>query len=206
MPSTLPLLENDPISTSFRALMRRQRISARENLSAQDHADFSCRIESHLWSWLSACKPAAIGFCWPFRHEFDARPLVVRLLAQGWHAGLPVVFAANQPLRFRAWTPAAPLSTDRYGIKFPSEDRPVLPELLLVPVNAFDGAGYRLGYGGGYFDRTLAAMAPRPATIGIGFEVARAESIHPQPHDIPLDAVVTETGIETYSNDLLLSL
>jgi 5,10-methenyltetrahydrofolate synthetase len=205
MPSTLPLLENAPISTSFRALLRRQRINARANLSAQDHAHFSSRIEHHLWSYLSSRKAAAIGFCWPFRREFDARQLMVRLLAQGWRAGLPVVLDANQPMRFRAWTPAAPLNIDRFGIKFPAEDQPMLPELLLVPVNAFDGTGYRLGYGGGYFDRTLAAMAPRPATIGVGFELARVDSIHPEPHDIPLDAVVTETGIEIYSNGLILS-
>jgi 5,10-methenyltetrahydrofolate synthetase len=97
------------------------------------------------------------------------------------------------------------MNVDRYGIHYPADDLPMLPDVLLLPVNVFDGAGYRLGYGGGYFDRTLAVMAPRPLTIGVGFALARADSIYPEPHDIPLDAVITEQGVESYSSGLLLS-
>jgi 5-formyltetrahydrofolate cyclo-ligase len=197
--------EHDPKRPSFRTSLRRERIAARENLSTHDHAALSCSIENHLWSLLADRQPAAISFCWPFRAEFDARPLIHRLLSRGWRAGLPVLSGAAQPMRFRDWTPAAPMDIDRYGIHYPAEDRPMLPEVLLLPVNAFDSAGYRLGYGGGYFDRTLAAMTPRPLTIGVGFELARVGSIHPEPHDIPLDAVITELGVEIYSNGLLLS-
>jgi 5-formyltetrahydrofolate cyclo-ligase len=190
---------------SYRVSLRRERVAARENLSPQEHAYLSRRVESHLWSFLATRPPVAIGFCWPFRAEFDARPLVVRLLALGWRAGLPVLNGAAQPMRFRRWTPMTPLNIDRYGIHFPADNKPILPDVLLLPVNAFDGAGYRLGYGGGYFDRTLAAMAPRPMTIGVGFELARVDSIHPEPHDIPLDGVITELGVETYSDGLILS-
>jgi 5,10-methenyltetrahydrofolate synthetase len=185
--------------------LRGERIAARENLSAQDHAARSQCIENHLWSLLAARPPSAIGFCWPFRHEFDARRLIVRLLASGWRAALPVVLGADQPMRFRVWTPSAQMNVDRFGIAYPTEAQPMLPDMLLVPVNAFDAAGYRLGYGGGYFDRTLAALVPRPLTIGVGFELARVDSIKPEPHDLPLDAVCTELGVETYSNGLVLS-
>jgi 5,10-methenyltetrahydrofolate synthetase len=91
---------------------------------------------------------------------------------------------------------------DRYGIPTPSSGNFVTPDALLLPVNAFDAAGYRLGYGGGYFDRTLAALnsaqqpvRPRPLAIGVGFELARVGSICPEPHDLPLDAMVTERGV-----------
>jgi 5,10-methenyltetrahydrofolate synthetase len=200
-----PSLEHDAKRPSFRVSLRRERIAARENLASQEHATLSRRVESHLWALLATRPPDAIGFCWPFRAEFDARPLILRLLALGWRAGLPVLNGVAQPMHFRAWTPAASLSIDRYGIHYPTDDQPMLPDLLLLPVNAFDSAGYRLGYGGGYFDRTLAAMAPSPLTIGVGFELARVDSIHPAPHDIALDAVITELGVETYSNGLVLS-
>jgi 5,10-methenyltetrahydrofolate synthetase len=197
--------EHDQKRLSFRSSLRRDRIAARENLSAQDHADLSRRVENHLWSLLTSREPTAIGFCWPVRAEFDARPLVIRLLALGWRAALPVLNGVAQPMHFRAWTPTAPLNIDRYGIHYPADDQPMLPEVLILPVNAFDGAGFRLGYGGGYFDRTIAAMAPRPFTVGVGFELARADSIAPEPHDIPLDAVITELGVEKYANALYLS-
>ena len=76
----------------------------------------------------------------------------------------------------------------------PADGRVVTPTVLLVPLLGFDEAGYRLGYGGGYYDRTLAAMTPRPLTIGVGYEVGRLKTIRPQPHDIPMDAIATETG------------
>ena len=91
---------------------------------------------------------------------------------------------------------------DRYGIPYPVSGQILFPDVLLLPVNAFDAAGYRLGYGAGYFDRTLAQLAAqkrRPLAIGVGFELARVDSIHPAAHDVPLDAVVTEGGIDVFS-------
>ena len=112
----------------------------------------------------------------------------------GFTALLPVVVAPRTPLAFRAWDESTPLVEDRYGIPYPPQGPYLTPEALLIPVNAFDAAGYRLGYGGGFFDRTLAALSPRPLAIGVGFELARVESIAPEAHDIRLDAIVTETG------------
>ena len=108
---------------------------------------------------------------------------------------LPVVTGPEQPLLFRAWQPDCAMTEDRYGIATPVEGAFIVPEVLLIPVNAFDAQGYRLGYGGGFFDRTLAALRPRPLAIGVGFELARVDTIHPCAHDTRLDAVVTETGV-----------
>lgn len=87
------------------------------------------------------------------------------------------------------------MATDHHGIPIPAGDEVVSPALLIVPLNVFDAAGYRLGYGGGYFDRTLAALDPTPTCVGVAFELARAGSTHPQPHDQPMDWIVTEAGV-----------
>ena len=91
------------------------------------------------------------------------------------------------------------MSVDRHGIPIPADGATLIPDVVLLPLVAFDARGFRLGYGGGYFYRTLAGLAPRPFSIGVGFEVARVDSIQPQEHDIPLDAVVTEAGAEFFN-------
>jgi len=139
-------------------------------------------------------RQGCIGFYWPFKGEFDMLPLIKALLAQGATAALPVVVEKQRPLEFWAWHPDMKLVSGIWDIPIPAERAPVRPTALLVPLVGFDAAGYRLGYGGGYYDRTLAMMTPRPFTIGIGYEFGRLPTIHPQHHDIPLDAIVTETG------------
>jgi 5,10-methenyltetrahydrofolate synthetase len=184
--------EYDPVI--FRAELRQVKIAARQAMPPNDRARASALIEAHLSALLSG--PArVVAFCWPLRNEFDCRPLVERLLAAGWRAAQPVVVAPAAPMEFRAWTPATAMTTDRYGIPIPEGDGTVVPDVVLLPLVAFDEQGYRLGYGGGYFDRTLAVMTPRPLAIGVGFELARINSVQPQPHDIRLDAIVTETGM-----------
>lgn len=137
-----------------------------------------------------------IGFYWPFKREVDLRPLVRDCVSRGARAALPVVVEKRAPLEFWAWTPGDPLASGVWNIPIPETRAPLRPDIVLVALLGFDRAGYRLGYGGGYYDRTLAALTPRPLTLGVGFECGRLETIHPQPHDIPLDAIVTERGIE----------
>lgn len=137
---------------------------------------------------------ACIGFCWPFKGEIDLRHVVREAVAAGGEAALPVVVEKARPLEFWAWRPHMPMQRGIWNIPIPAQRSLVRPSLLLVPLLGFDAAGYRLGYGGGYFDRTLAVAAPRPMTIGIGYEIGRLPTIHPQPHDIRLDAIVTEAG------------
>ncbi|WP_374298045.1 5-formyltetrahydrofolate cyclo-ligase [Sphingomonas sp.] len=137
---------------------------------------------------------SCIGFCWPFKGEVDLRHVVRDALRNGAEAALPVVVEKARPLEFWSWQPHMPMQRGIWNIPIPAERRVVHPTILLVPLLGFDACGYRLGYGGGYFDRTLAIAAPRPMTIGVGYELGRLPTIHPQPHDIPLDAIVTERG------------
>ncbi|HEY1076594.1 MAG TPA: 5-formyltetrahydrofolate cyclo-ligase [Rhodocyclaceae bacterium] len=180
---------------AYRTTLRRQSLQARESLSAAEHALLSARIERNLRAQLQTQAPSCVAFCWPYRAEFDARPLVRDLLAEGWRACLPVVGDEVGPMHFRAWTPQTPMQADRHGIQTPSEGEEMVPDLILLPFNAIDACGYRLGYGAGYFDRTLAAMQPRPYVIGVGFSVGVVASVCPQPHDIPVNCRITETGV-----------
>lgn len=184
-----------PDSVVLRAALRRDRIAARQALLPEDRSRRSSLIDGYLSALLEARPPGAIAFCWPMRGEFDCRPLVARLLVAGWRACQPVVVAVDTPMSFRAWNTDTPMTTDPYGIPVPATADILIPDVVLLPLVAFDGAGFRLGYGGGYFDRTLAFLVPRPLAIGVGFELARADSVAPQDHDIPLDAIVTEAGL-----------
>lgn len=179
-------------SAGFRAQLRREKIAARLALPAGEHNRASAAIEAHLEALLLPRPPQVIAFCWPLRREFDCRQLVARLIDRGWHAAQPVVVAPASPMVFRPWTATTPMTEDRHGIPIPAGDQTVIPDVVLLPLVAFDARGYRIGYGGGYFDRTLATLSPRPFAIGIGFELARVATTRPEPHDIPLDALVTE--------------
>ena len=100
-------------------------------------------------------------------------------------------------MAFRRWTPQTRMVRGDWNIPVPPPDSDrVLPDITLAPLVGWDGEGYRLGYGGGYFDRTLAAARPPPFTIGIGWQSAQLATIKPQPHDIPLDAIITEAGVQ----------
>ena len=142
---------------------------------------------------LLAERPGIIlGVYWPFQAEFDPRPLIDWLIAAGSAAALPAVVDKSGPLEYRAWRPGDPMVDGVWNIPIPEQRDIVLPQAVLAPLVGFDREFYRLGYGGGYFDRTLAALAPRPLAIGVGFESSLLDTIHPQPHDIPMDLIVTE--------------
>jgi 5-formyltetrahydrofolate cyclo-ligase len=135
---------------------------------------------------------------WPIKGEPDLRPLLARLHATGVTIALPLVETKAAPLVFRHWTPETKMVRGDWNIPVPPPDAPVLvPDIALAPLVGWTAEGYRLGYGGGYFDRTLAALAPRPFTIGIGFDSAHLKTIFPQSHDIPLDAILTDAGDRT---------
>ena len=140
-------------------------------------------------------RPGVLGIYWPFRAEFDPRPLVDSLVAAGRKVALPVVIDKKGPLEYRAWAPGDPLVAGVWDIPIPERRDIVLPTMVLAPLVGFDRACYRLGYGGGYFDRTLGAMDPRPRAIGVGFAAQAIETIHPQPFDIPMDLIVTEAEV-----------
>jgi 5-formyltetrahydrofolate cyclo-ligase len=128
--------------------------------------------------------------------EFRAWPLLRRLHGEGHALALPVMQGKSLPLVFRAWAPGDAMDKAVWGIAEPKADKPVLePDIVLVPLLAFDATGWRLGYGGGYYDRTLAELTPRPLRIGLGYADAEIASIHPQPHDVPMSAIVTDEGV-----------
>ena len=136
-----------------------------------------------------------LGFCWPMRGEFDVRSLAKRHLAMGGDAAIPVVVERSAPVEFWRWQPGAAMTKGIWDIPIPKERAVLMPDAVLVPLAGFDPCGFRLGYGGGYFDRTLAAARPRPYAIGLGYEDSLLPTIFPQPHDIPMDLIVTDRGI-----------
>ncbi len=186
------MTESDEDSTAWRRALRRDMVARRSALGEAAHAALSERIVGHLREALPV--PAIVAFCWPVKNEPDVRAIVDHWLAAGGRAVLPVVVAEAAPLAFREWTAATPTQPDRYGIPTPTAGDWLQPDLILLPLNGFDAAGYRLGYGGGYFDRTLAALSPRPLAVGVGFEINRLVSIRPESHDQQLDWIVTEAG------------
>lgn len=173
-----------------RAELRSRRVSVPRDDKDRVRAMVTDLIRQHVPELGSAC----IGFCWPHKGEIDFRHFIRGAVAEGAEAALPVVVERAQPLEFWSWRPHMKMRRGIWNIPIPADRLPVQPKVLLVPLLGFDDKGYRLGYGGGYFDRTLAAATPKPLTIGVGYELGRLPSIHPQGHDIPMDAIVTEMG------------
>lgn len=179
----------------WRAAERARLVAAREAIDRAALDDLRRRIDTHLERSFPGLATGVLALCWPIRGEYDARHFARTLRARGALTALPVVVAPRQPLAFREWHPGVPLATGALGIAYPVGSRELRPDHVLLPMNGWDAAGYRLGYGAGYFDRTLAGLAPRPAVIGVAYERARLDTIHPQPWDIPVDYVVTERGV-----------
>ena len=180
---------------AWRVKLRAELIARRLAASPEHRQKWNASIDAHLEQLLHDAPGKTIAFCWPYQAEYDARSLIVRLLARGARAALPVVVAPRQPMVFKLWTPDTKMRAGVYDIPVPEDSPEVVPDVALPPLAGFDEQGYRLGYGGGFFDRTLAALAPRPMTIGVGFELARVPTIYPQWHDIPLDYIATEIGV-----------
>jgi 5-formyltetrahydrofolate cyclo-ligase len=184
-----------PEIRNWRKEKRAELIAQRMALEPIRRRHANAAISAHIEAGFAALAGMTIGFCWPFKAEFDARFVIRHFRKQGAAAALPVVVAKAMPLQFRAWWPGAPMTTGVYDIPVPDGTALVVPDAAIVPMNGFDAQGYRLGYGGGYFDRTLGATSPQPLAIGVGFEFAGLPTIRPQPHDVPMDFVVTEAGI-----------
>jgi 5-formyltetrahydrofolate cyclo-ligase len=179
----------------WRKAQRVALIDRRASIDAALRRRWNERMTTLLEQGFPALAGRVVAFCWPYKGEFDARFAVRYWRDHGATAALPEVVATAQPLRFRKWWPGAPTTPGVYDIPVPAGTEIVVPEAAVVPMNGFDEQGYRLGYGGAYFDRTLAALDPRPLAIGVSFEFARLATIFPQSYDIPMDFVVTEAGI-----------
>ncbi len=191
---------------TWRRGMRRDLIAARRALPASERAARNTAIDEQLEMGFAPVAGHTVAFCWPVAAEPEPRFAVRRWRAGGSVAALPEVVGRGQSLAFRVWWPGVTMTPGVYDIPVPQDTERVTPAVALVPVNGFDGAGYRLGYGGGYFDRTLAALPQRPLCIGLGYEFARLPTIHPQMHDIPFDFIVTEAGIESRRQQRLVAI
>lgn len=154
----------------------------------------SAAIEAALVARFPPGEIAIVAGYWPIKGEFDPLPYLHRVIAAGAQVALPVAARPAAPLTFRLWTPGAPMTRGLWDIPYPADGAEVLPSALLIPLVGFDAAGHRLGNGGGYYDRTLAALQPKPLAIGVGFALGRLASISPLPHDQPMDAIVTEAS------------
>jgi 5-formyltetrahydrofolate cyclo-ligase len=180
---------------AWRKAERQRLLAAREALDARAVEGFRRRIDAHLERAFPGLKTSTFAFCWPIRNEYDARHLAKTLREAGALTALPVVVAPKSPLVFREWHPGVALAAGPLDIPYPADSRELKPQAVLLPMNGWDAQGYRLGYGGGFFDRTLASLRERPLAIGVSYELARVPSIHPQAWDIPMDYVVTERGV-----------
>lgn len=189
--------DTDPVlgpKASARVLARLARASAHAA------ADPRPALESLVHEAAARCPRGGIiaGYS-AIRTELDPRPALERLHGLGFRICLPVVEARAMPLRFRPWAPGAEMVVGAYGAMIPADDRPVAPDLVVVPLLAFDARGYRLGYGGGFYDRTLQVLrAQRPVSaLGLAYGAQQVASVPVEATDQPLDAVITETGVIT---------
>ena len=179
----------------WRKAQREKLVAARMALPAATLDAFRQRIDGYLELSFPGLARCRLAFCWPIKSEYDARHFARTLRERGALTALPVVVAQKKPLIFREWHPGVTLATGPLDIAYPVSSPEVQPDAVILPMNGWDAQGYRLGYGAGFFDRTLASLAKRPVTIGVSYEASKLDTIHPQPWDIPMDYVVTERGV-----------
>ena len=190
----------------WRKKKRDQLIAKREEITQKTHQQWSLAISIALKKSFPDLQRMKLGIYWPFKNEYDPRPATLFFRGLGATLALPEVVNKHEPLCFREWWPDAPMRRGTYGIPVPDGTPLVTINAVIIPMVGFDQKGYRLGYGSGYFDRTLANYQQQPLSIGIAFEMQRLESVHPQAHDISMHYVVTEAGVFQNGNQGLIPI
>jgi 5-formyltetrahydrofolate cyclo-ligase len=180
---------------AWRKAERERLIAARTAVAPSQLDSWRRRMDITLERSFPGLARCRLAFCWPIKGEYDARHLARTLRSRGALTALPVVVAPRTPLIFREWHPGVSMVPGPLDIPYPVDSPEVVPEAVLLPMNGWDQQGFRLGYGAGFFDRTLASLAKRPLTIGVTYELAKLDTIHPQSWDLPMDYVVTERGV-----------
>ncbi len=176
----------------WRRAERKRLLDARLALDVAARHDSANRIAAALDRTIGKFGGRTVSGYWPFRGEPDLRNWSIRVIERGGRVALPVVIRKDWPLEFRAWAPGDPLERGMWNILVPARGPSVQPDIVIAPLVGFDDANYRLGYGGGFFDRTLATLPRRVFVIGVGYATSRLATIYPQPHDIAMDAIVTD--------------
>lgn len=181
--------------------LRKQLIELRQALP--DRLERSELLQHVMRIWLVTRPDTVIGAYWPIKGEFDPLPSLHRWKEDGElmdqpqrrRIGLPVVNREHKTMTFHAWYPGCPMEEDAYGIPKPKDTELLFPTLLFVPCLGYAPGGYRLGYGGGFYDRMLASLSPKPFTVGLGFGVGFVDDFEPESHDMPLDAILNDYGV-----------
>ena len=181
-----------------RAELRTRLIAARQALP--DRLERAVQLQNVLRVWLVGRYETSIGAYWPIKGEFDPLPALYRWTEGAREGttrrlGLPVADRDSGSLRFHVWFPGCPTELDAYDIPKPKDTEEFVPELLVVPCLGYGPAGVRLGYGGGFFDRTLQAIRPRPVTVGVSYRHGFLPLLLPTERDFQLDAMLTEDGL-----------
>lgn len=171
-----------------------------KRLAMPDRLEKAAMLQSILRSWLLDRPDLIIGAYWPIHGEFDPLPALARwqeLSAAGGERriALPVMHKETKQLSFHEWYPGCEMEEDAYDILKPKGTPTLTPTLLLIPCLGFAPNGMRLGYGGGFYDRTLAALRPQPYTVGLAYSMAYSPDLKPDTYDIPLQTILTEEGI-----------
>ncbi|MGS0742251.1 5-formyltetrahydrofolate cyclo-ligase [Glaciimonas sp. GG7] len=176
--------------------LRSTLLTLRQTIPEEKRRAFNAVIGKHVIDWATSLAKdhpeVVIGVYWPIRNEPDLRPTYAALIAQGVRLALPMVVSKDAPLRFMRWTPGDAMQKDSFGVAVPADGAIVSPQALLIPCVGFNRQRLRLGYGGGFYDRTL-ALDPRPATVGIAYSSGLV-AFDGAAHDIALDLILTEMG------------
>jgi 5-formyltetrahydrofolate cyclo-ligase len=174
-----------------------------QRLEMPDRLERADLLQRVMRIWLVGRTDTVIGAYWPIKGEFDPLPALHRWKEDGElldgpqlkRIGLPVVNKQHKTMTFHAWYPGCPMEEDAYGILKPQATELVFPTLLFVPCVGYAAGGYRLGYGGGFYDRMLASLDPKPFTVGLGFTQGYLDEFEPEAHDVPLDAILNDNGV-----------
>jgi len=185
----------DPVAASdvacWRKPERERLIAARRAIPAEERKRLAEEVAAELERLIQPKRGITVSLYWPIRGEINLRHWMHEAQANGARVALPVVEAMGRPLVFREWTPAGRMVRGVWNIPIPADGALLRPDVTVAPLIGFDADCYRLGYGGGFFDRTFATLLPRPLIIGVGHPSAAISTIYPQPHDIPMDVIVT---------------
>lgn len=185
--------------------LRKERLALRDALRPEQRAEASLAILEHAGEKISLFPKAVVSGFWPIRSEIDVRPLMSRLQARGARLCLPAI-VDKETIVFREFSASTDMIETGFGTSGPGPDAAELdPDIMLVPLSAFDRMGHRIGYGAGYYDRAidrLRAKGRAPKLIGIAFDCQEVASVPAEPHDVALDAMLTESGFRVFESGI----
>ena len=189
----------DEMIEEAKAALRIRARAARASLDHGERADAAVAAARHFFDGIALQASDVVAAYWRIRDELDCQPILVKLMDSNQKVVLPVVVGPEDPLDLRVWEQGASLYESGFGTLAPSELAPKAePDIVIMPLLGFDKTGTRLGYGGGYYDRTLASMKKKPKLIGLAFAAQELDRIPREAHDVPLDAIVTEAGVRHF--------